>query len=449
MQETSGNMGCERTGRWLGAAVAMFVLYALLAVVTHIAAPIGAVWKVQPGIDGSNLLGMAGNMMTFLAYLFVGIPAGFLLMRIGYKRTTLAALGLGILGIAIQLVSAETGGGLRLAGVPASFFVYLLGSFICGFTSCFLNIVINPMLNALGGGGNRANQLIMFGGGVNSVVSTLTPIFVMLLVGEVTLQTSLRDVSPLLWWALGILAVAFAAFAVFRMPEPAVARNPDAEKVGLLAPLRFRHTVFGVVGIFLYIGIEIGVPGTLNFWLLDPRGAFEAVTPAVAGSVTGMFFFLMLVGRFAGSWIGGRVSGRAILAFCAAATFLLVAAGVFTLGAVVPFPVFTGRTFIVADVPLGAALLASSGLFVSVLWAAAYNMAMEGLGKYTEAASGLLMTMVCGGGVLPLAQGFLADRCGYVVSYVLPAAGALYLLAYALLFPKLIKNKNPQKEMQR
>ena len=126
------------------------------------------------------------------------------------------------------------------------------------------------------------------------------------------------------------------------------------------------------------------------------------------------------------------------MAVCAAATFLLIASGVATLGASVPFPVFTGRSFAVADVPLGAALLASSGLFVSVLWAAAYNLAMEGLGKCTEAASGLLMTMVCGGGVLPLAQGFLADRCGYAVSYVLPALGALYLLAYALLFPAFV-----------
>ena len=111
-----------------GAAIAMFVLYALLALVTHLAAPIGAVWKVQPGIDGSNLLGMAGNMMTFGAYLFMGIPGGCMLATLGYKRTALAALVLGVAGTVVQILSGRTG-----LGVMPSFAVYLAGTFVCGF----------------------------------------------------------------------------------------------------------------------------------------------------------------------------------------------------------------------------------------------------------------------------------------------------------------------------
>lgn len=414
-----------------GAAIAMFVLYALLALVTHLAAPIGAVWKVQPGIDGSNLLGMAGNMMTFGAYLFMGIPGGCMLATLGYKRTALAALALGVAGTVVQILSGRTG-----LGVMPSFAVYLAGTFVCGFACCLLNIVINPMLNTLGGGGRRGNQLICFGGGVNSVVSTLAPVAVMLLVGTVTARTSFRDVEVLLWWVLGTFAATFAVFLFLRLPEPALDRGTGAGRVGVWSPLRFRATALGVLAIFFYIGIEIGVPGILNLWMLDPRGAFAPATPAVAGSVTGMFFFLMLVGRFAGSWIGGRVSSRTILAWCGACAFLCLAVGVCTMGVVAPMVVFTGTGFALVRVPLGTCLLAGVGLFASVSWAAAYNLTVEGLGRYTEAASGLVMTVLVGGGVLPLAQGFLADRCGYALSYALPAVGALYLFVYAIFFSR-------------
>jgi len=413
------------------AAIAMFALYGLLALVTHLSAPIGAVWKVQPGIDGSNLLGMAGNMMTFAAYLFMGIPAGRLLATVGYKRTALAALVVGVAGSAVQIAASRLG-----LSVMASFGVYLFGTFVCGFSCCMLNIVINPMLNTLGGGGRRGNQLICFGGGVNSIVSTLAPIVVMLLIGTISSSTSLRDVEVLLWWVLFVFAAAFVALIAFRLPEPAASRERSAAAVGVFAPLAFRHAAMGVLGIFFYIGIEIGVPGILNLWMLDPRGSFAATTPAVAGSVTGMFFFLMLVGRFAGSWVGGRFSSRTILAFCGGAALLCIAVGVFTMGTVVPMAVFTCPGFEIVHVPLGCCLLAFVGLFASVSWAATYNLTVEGLGEYTEAASGLVMTVLVGGGLLPLAQGLLADRCGYALSYAIPAVGAAYLLAYALFFSK-------------
>ena len=425
------------------AATAMFVLYGLLALVTHLSAPIGAVWKAQPGIGGSNLLGMAGNMMTFAAYLFMGVPAGRLLATIGYRKTALAALAVGVAGTVVQIASSRVG-----LPVMTSFAAYLLGTFVCGFSCCMLNIVINPMLNTLGGGGRRGNQLICFGGGVNSVVSTLAPVFVMLLIGTITDDTSLRDVEPLLWWVLGVFAAAFFGLLFFRLPEPAAERERSGSGVGAFSPLRFRHAAMGVVGIFFYIGIEIGVPGILNLWMLEPRGSFEAVAPAVAGSVTGMFFFLMLVGRFAGSWVGGRFSSGTILAFCGAAALVCMVGGVFSMGVVVPMAVFVCHGFEIVHVPLGCCLLASVGLFASVSWAATYNLTVEGLGEYTEAASGLVMTALVGGGILPLAQGFLADRFGYAVSYAIPACAAAYLLAYAL-FLSRPKNLIEQAAMTR
>jgi FHS family L-fucose permease-like MFS transporter len=73
------------------------------------------------------------------------------------------------------------------------FIVYLLGAFIAGFSVCMLNTVVNPMLNLLGGGGNRGNQLNLIGGTLNSLAGTLTPMLVGAFIGTVTANTKL-------WW---------------------------------------------------------------------------------------------------------------------------------------------------------------------------------------------------------------------------------------------------------
>ena len=105
------------------AIITMFFLYAMISFVTNLAAPIGVIWKNQPEIGGSNLLGMMGNFMNFFAYLFMGIPAGKLLTKIGYKKTALLGIGVGFFGVLIQFLSG-TAAGLN------GFYIDLLGAFI-------------------------------------------------------------------------------------------------------------------------------------------------------------------------------------------------------------------------------------------------------------------------------------------------------------------------------
>ena len=181
----------EKTNRQNGSIIAiitMMFLYAMISFVTNLAAPIGVVWKNQPEIGGSNLLGMMGNFMNFFAYLFMGIPAGKLLTRIGYKKTALLGIGVGFIGVLIQFLSGMPGG-------MTGFYIYLLGAFVSGFSVCLLNTVVNPMLNLLGGGGNRGNQLNLIGGTLNSLTGTLTPMFVVVLIATVTRSTQMSDIN--------------------------------------------------------------------------------------------------------------------------------------------------------------------------------------------------------------------------------------------------------------
>ena len=417
---------------WVAVLTMMF-LFGMIAFVTNLAAPIGVIWKQQPGIDGSGFWGMMGNMMNFLAYLFMGLPAGKLITKLGYKKTTLIGVGVGFFGVFIQFLSGKVGVGSTLAGLPANFFVYLLGAFICGFSVCILNTVVNPMLNLLGGGGNRGNQLVQIGGTFNSTLGTLTPMLVGALIGTVTKDTAITDVNTVLYIAMAVFAFTFIVLTFVPFVEPEQEKS-DASVKSLL---KYKHLVFGVIAIFLYVGVEVGIPGTLNFYLTDTLGTANAAT--TAGFVAGTYWFLMLIGRFISSLISGKVSSRTQLAVTNAVAIILVISAMFSENVQTSMPVFTGSGFEMATVPLTALLLVCCGLCTSVMWGTIFNLAVEGLGKHAALASGLFMTMVVGGGVLPLVQNALADATSYMTSYWVIVAGLAYMLWFALLGSRVKK----------
>lgn len=421
------------------AIVTMMFIYAMISFVTNLAAPVGVIWKNMPELAGSNMLGMMGNMMNFLAYLFMGIPAGKLLTKIGYKKTAMTAIAVGFIGVLIQFLS-----GLP-AGI-AGFVVYLLGAFVCGFSVCMLNTVVNPMLNLIGGGGNRGNQLNLIGGTFNSLSGTLTPMLVGALVGTVTAQTTIADINLVLFIAMGVFAGAFITLSFIPIADPEMGKTND-KTVFEHSPWAFRHCTLGVIGIFVYVGIEIGIPGTLNFYLSDQTdkgaGLLENAA-AIGGFVAGTYWLLMLVGRFVAGFIADKVSSRMMMITVSAVAIALILVAMFMpKTSLAEMPVFTGSSFQMVTVPVSALLLVLCGLCTSVMWSCIFNLAVEGLGKYTAQASGIFMMMVVGGGVLPLFQNFIADNTGYMVSYIVPLVALAYLLYYALIGCKNVNKDIP------
>ncbi len=426
------------------AIITMIFLFGMISFVTNLAAPIGVIWKQQPGIEGSNALGMMGNMMNFLAYLFMGIPAGKLLTKIGYKKTALAAIGIGFFGVLIQYLSGIVGLGSQCFGLPTNFYVYLLGAFVAGFSVCMLNTVVNPMLTLLGGGGKKGNQFVQIGGTFNSLMGTLTPMLVGGLIGSVTKSTVIADVNPVLFIAMGVFVVAFIILGFIPITDPQL---QSEHVVFESSPWAFRHFVFGVISIFLYVGVEVGIPGTLNFFLSDPdptKGAQmdPATAATIAGFVAGTYWFLMLIGRFISSFISGKVSSKVQLTVASTlAIVLIIGAIVAPIATKVSMPVFTGSSFSMAQVPMTALLLVLCGLCTSVMWGSIFNLAVEGLGKYTAMASGTFMMMVVGGGVLPLFQNWIADVTTYKASYGVIVIALAFILFYAAIGSKNV-NKN-------
>ncbi|MCM1021257.1 MAG: MFS transporter [Muribaculum sp.] len=439
------------------AIIAMIFLFAMISFVTNLAAPIGTIWGFK--FAGNSMLGMMGNMMNFAAYFFMGIPAGNLLVKIGYKKTALWAMAIGVIGLFVQYLSSVLGtdvtcGSISGTPVPLNFFIYLLGAFICGFCVCMLNTVVNPMLNLLGGGGNKGNQLIQTGGALNSLSATLTPLFVGALIGTLTQATTMTDVVPLLWIAIGVFIFAFIVISFVKIPEPN--QSSKGKKVKYAhSPWNFRHLVFGVIGIFFYVGIEIGIPGTLNFYLAEPGASGAGLgegASAIAGTIVAIYWLLMLIGRSLSSLISAAVSTRAQMITVSTVAIALVIAAI-AVPSTVKFPVpafvgnfmgaLTGSSIQGSMVPLSAYLLVLCGLCTSVMWGGIFNLAVEGLGKYTAQASGIFMMMVVGGGIMPLLQNWIAGVAGYMASYWLVVAMLAWILFYAVIGCKNVNTNIP------
>ena len=422
------------------AIITMMFLFAMISFVTNLAAPIGVIWKnVFNGTGSENMIGMLGNAMNFLAYLFMGIPAGKLLTKIGYKNTALTGIATGFVGVFIQFISGKFGADV------SGFAVYLFGAFISGFAVCILNTVVNPMLNLLGGGGNRGNQLNLIGGTLNSLSGTLTPMLVGALIGTVTATTKMANVNLVLFIALGVFASAFVVLLFIPIADPEMGKT-TSKTVFEHSPWAFRHFVLGTIAIFVYVGVEVGIPGTLNFYISDTSAKGAGLltnAAAIGGFVAGTYWFLMLVGRFIGSFIGGKVSSRSMMIITTiTGMILIVLAMVLGKSTTVSMPVFTG-TFQMVVVPVAALLLVLCGLCTSIMWSSIFNLATEGLGKYSAAASGIFMMMVVGGGLLPLFQNFIADNSSYMFSYIVPLVALAFMCYYALIGSKNVNKDIP------
>ena len=417
------------------AIIVMILLFGMISFVTNLASPMGDVLKNQFNV--ANWMGTLGVFANFIAYACMGIPAGNLLQKRGYKFTALAAVTVGFTGVGVQTIAGLLDGN-------AAFGVYLLGAFIAGFSMCMLNIVVNPMLNKLAGGGNRGNQLLQVGGSFNSFMGTavifLTGVFVPSIV-----DAEIKQVFPLMFIALAIFALAFVVILFTNIPENERSAALE-EKKSNVGPMSFRHFVLGAVAIFIYVGVEVGIPNVLQKWLQNGGLNVETGAEGIAATVAATYWLLMFFGRLAGAALGAKVSAKSMLTTVSLVGLCLVLGAMFLNPAIsVNLPVFMGTAgFGMESVPVNAALLVLCGLCTSVMWGGIFNLAVEGLGKYTEKASGIFMALVCGGGILPLLQNYVVDLSGnYLVSYWVIVAGLAYLLFYAL-----IGSKNVNKDIE-
>lgn len=423
--------------------IMMLALFAMIAFVTNLCSPMATIIKAQGDI--SNVLSQIGNYGNYGAYLIMGLPAGLCIKKFGYKKTVLIGLVIGIAGIGLQICSGLFDVKENLGLV---FGVYLAGALISGACMCMLNTVVNPMLNLLGGGGAKGNQLIQIGGVFNSAAAVAVYIIMGALIGEAA-KAKISDATPALYIALAIFVLAFIVIFFTKIEEPDKEENTNSQLELVKGALRYRHFVFGILAICFYGAVEVGPPTYIIQYLTTST---DAATPGLAmdagycGTLSAIYFLMMFAGRLLGGIVGGKIAPKTMIASVSTVSIILLLAGILiptTTTITFPGVNFVEMALVWGEIPVGIFLFLLVGLCASVMWGGIFNLAVEGLGKYTAIASGLFMSMVCGFAVMLAIQGLIADITGsFLISFLVPAVCAAYILWYAL-----IGSKNVNKDI--
>ncbi len=353
----------------------------------------------------------------FIAYFVASIPSAKLIERIGYQKSLVVGLAVMAAGALLMIPAAR---------IP-SYGVVLTALFVIASGITLLQVAANPYVAVIGPpetASSRLNLVQAF----NSMGTTLAPLFGGYLIlarsesgtrlggaAEMTMAERLADAQsvqlPYLIVAavLVILAIVIARFNLPALGE--ATRRAAAEERHRHSLWRHRNLVFGVPAIFIYLIAEIGVSNLFINFISAPE--IGNVTHATASNYLFVLWGGMMVGRFAGSFLMRSIPAERVLAAAAIGAFVVMLITSFATG------------------PVAMWSLISVGLFHSIMFPTIFTLGIRGLGPLTEEGSGLLI-MAIAGGALVIIQGWLADRVGLQLSFLLTAACELYVLFYAL-----------------
>ena len=417
------------------AILAMIFLFAMIAFVTNLCSPMAIILKNN--FQVSDTLSQVGNYGNFGAYLIMGVPAGLLIQKFGYKKTALMALVVGIVGLLIQWLSGSMG-----------FVIYLIGAFISGLCMCMLNTVVNPMLNLLGGGGNTGNQLVQIGGVFNSAAAVCVYILMGALIGDAS-KAKISAATPALMIALAIFIFALVVIFFTKIQEPEQPKA-DSNVKDEYSCYSFRHFKLGMLAIAIYGAVEVCPPTYILAYLTSSP---DAVNPGLGmdagyvGTLSAVYFIFMLIGRFVGGMVGGKISAKAMIGTVSLAAMILVAVGMaLPVDHKVSFPGidYVNLGLVWGEIPVGIFCFMLVGLCASVMWGGIFNLATEGLGKYTAKASGAFMMMVAGFAVMIGIQALVIDFThNYVGSFIVVLLAAAFIFYYALWGSKNVNTDIP------
>jgi FHS family L-fucose permease-like MFS transporter len=388
-----------------------FVVGFLTTANTQFQAPLKTAFLEKVG-SLQNTMAVLVTFSWFLAYPVCGSTGSAWINRYGYKGTLIRSIFVMIAGLILFFLSSLCtvefpGAVLRLgnSSVPAGFLIFLAGSFVTGASATIMQVVINPYLTACHIAGTQPVQRLAIGGASNSIGTTIAPYFVTMLVFG-SLSASEIEISRLMlpFAALAIIMCAVAA-SLFKLSMPDIAETKTSSGETLERSVwSFKHLKLGVIAIFFYVGVEVCTGANINLYAAELGHS----DPALLATI---YWGAMLVGRLIGSSLN-RVSPRMQLICTTIATAILV---------------------MLSACMNNAWMLAAAGLFHSIMWGAIFTLAVNKLGKYTSAASGVFMIGVVGGAILPLLQGIIADIAGsWRWSWLMIALGEIYMLYYAL-----------------
>jgi FHS family L-fucose permease-like MFS transporter len=357
----------------------------------------------------------------FGAYFVMSLPCGWIVGRIGYKRSIIAALCTMAVGLFLFVP----------ASIVILYPVFLFALFVVGSGLALLQVAINPYVGALGPSETAASRLNLCGG-LNSLATTIAPklgaAFIFIAAGATTAQLARSVRLPYVIIAAFTFLVAIVTFFV-PLPELIPKRDVTTETTRPEGGAwSFTHLRLGAVAIFAYVGAEVATGSILINFLGQP--SMGSMSHIAAASYVSLYWGGAMVARFIGAWALTRIRDHVALAWVASAALLITLATIFMPVNFLHLDFSLFGHSIRAAVPFGA-IIVSCGLFNSVMWPCIFPLSLKGLGKFTSQGSGILVAMIVGGALIPPFQGYLADKFGYQHSFIVVLACYAYLIFFA------------------
>jgi FHS family L-fucose permease-like MFS transporter len=353
-------------------------------------------------------LAMLAESAFFLAYFVFSSPTSKLIEMIGYKRTMVVSLFIQVIGCLLFVPAAKM----------VSFPLFLTAVFVVGAGVTALQTSVNPYVAILGPESSAPVRLTL-AQALNSLGGSIAPLiagaYILTDPAKVSSKAAIANTvrGPYIAIAGGLLIL---GIAVIFMNLPAIqqtqAFRPAKEGDPILSRSiwGYRHTVLGAVGIFLYVGVEVGLASiAVNYF--KTQGIDSAKT---ASFLVSLYWFGALIGRLLGSWMLTKIQAGKLLGIFGFAATAMVLVSMFTSG------------------PVAIWSLVLCGFFNSIMFPNIFALGIAGLGPMTSKGSGLIMTAVVGGAVVPALIGWVADKAGIQHSFVIPALCYLFIAYYGV-----------------
>lgn len=411
----------EKAPTHLRPFIFMVILMALIGFITSLNQQFQAPLKETFLAESGALKNAFATFITFsffLSYLLMGPVSARYLQRYGYKKTLLK----GIVIVAFSLIVFELSalsfqwigeGALNHIVIgkiqlPLGYFLFLIGSFVSGTGLTYLQSSVNPYVVVCNVPHTTGVTRQNIAGTGNSLMTTLVPLFVGLVIFGGKEGSELEVSAIFLPMVILILFVGLLYFGVRTTNLPELPNTTEAKGEHLEhSVFSFRHLTLGVIGIFMYVGCEVCVGSNIVLYAQQDLG----ISYEMAVKWASLYWFSMLVGRFFSSFLS-MIKAH-----------IQLAVGTFCAGLLVVLAILLKTPW----------LLIGVGLFHSLMWGAIFSLSLEGLGKYTARATGVLLMGVVGGAILPFTQGLLADLLhSWTWTWILVIAGEVYMLYYAL-----------------
>lgn len=390
----------KKQSSYTPALIVLGVLYFMMGLITCLNDTLVPFFK--KGFTLSYTQSSLVQFYFFLTYAVMSIPAGKMIERIGYKKGM-------VLGFYIAAFGA-------ILFYPASIFhvyaLFLAALFIVAVGIVMLQVAANPYVTILGPAKTASSRLAMVQG-VGSIGTTVAPVIGAYFILS-RLDTSATSSEALRYPYLVIAAILILiAFVVSRLSLPVISPSANILKTveePSKSVFTFRNLNYGAVAIFLYVGAEVSIGTFMTNYVSDVL----KLDVKDANSYVAFYWGSMVVGRLIGTFILKTVKPGVVLAICASIAAILILISVNTTGVVAVWSMIT------------------IGLFNSVMFAIIFSLSVNGLGKNTTRASGILSTAIVGGAVMPFMQGILIDHFTWTIAFMLPLVSYLFILFYGL-----------------